>query len=87
MRKQGVDAGLVLRIIKQELGSVVLSRHGIVGLHGHRAIRVTVRRHSITKQQVIGNVNEGNAHNDSNEDSLEPPFGRFPTCARLNHSE
>jgi hypothetical protein len=48
--KQGMDAVLVLRIVrKHELGLIVLLVHCVIPLHLHRPIRIYVAPHSVAQ--------------------------------------
>ena len=76
MRKQGVNAGLRLRWIEDELRLPVFLQDSVIVVHGHRPVCIPANCRADAKNRIIQPVREsgGPDHhkNCANENSAQP---------------
>ena len=87
MRKQGVNAGLSLRRIEDELRLPVFLEHGVIVVHGHRSIRIPANCRVDPKHRVIDAIRHGRRanHQENYGDEHSPQPHSQVRGRRLSH--
>ena len=83
-----MHAGLIARIVKQELGFVILARNRIVGPHRNRAERISIGEHPVPKHDIVNCVSHSQRQNSKEECALEESCDYLPARpAVVSHSK
>jgi hypothetical protein len=72
MRKEGMDAGLIERLLGDELGLVVLLGDGVEALDRDSAKGLTTLRDTVADGQVIGGIHDRENNNRDAQNAQLP---------------